>query len=142
MYSAVLARFISRMLAGQQPVIYGDGEQSRDFTFVENVINANLLACQAPAPEVAGRFFNIATNRRTTLNQTFALLQGLTGYRGTAQYGPERAGDIKHSLADITLAGERLRYAPAVDFEEGLKRTVAWYRDRTPSQSPSLSLAG
>jgi UDP-glucose 4-epimerase len=130
------------MLSGQQPVLYGDGKQSRDFTFVENVINANLLACQAPAPEVAGRFFNIATSRRTTLNQTYGLLQELTGYRGAPQYGPERAGDIKHSLADITLAKKHLRYAPSVDFEEGLKRTVAWYRDRTPSQSPSLSFAG
>ena len=142
MYSAVLAKFISRMLSGQQPVLYGDGKQSRDFTFVENVINANLLAYQAPAPEVAGRFFNIATSRRTTLNQTYGLLQELTGYRGAPQYGPERAGDIKHSLADITLAKKHLRYAPSVDFEEGLKRTVAWYRDRTPSQSPSLSFAG
>ena len=142
MYSAVLAKFISRMLSGQQPVLYGDGKQSRDFTFVENVINAILLACQAPAPEVAGRFFNIATSRRTTLNQTYGLLQELTGYRGAPQYGPERAGDIKHSLADITLAKKHLRYAPSVDFEEGLKRTVAWYRDRTPSQSPSLSFAG
>ena len=130
MYSGVLAIFISRMLAGEQPTINGDGEQSRDFTFIENTVQANLLACHAPANAVVGRAFNVATQRRVTLNQTYSLLQTLTGYSGAAKYGPERSGDIKHSLADITLAEEYLGYKPAIDFEEGLKRTVAWYRER------------
>jgi UDP-N-acetylglucosamine/UDP-N-acetyl-alpha-D-glucosaminouronate 4-epimerase len=130
MYSGVLAIFIAKMLAGERPAIYGDGEQSRDFTFIENVVNANLLACHAPAEKVVGRSFNIATNQRITLNQAYALLQSITGYSGAPQYAAERAGDIKHSLADITLARQLLNYAPTVDFEEGLKRTVTWYRER------------
>ncbi len=130
MYSGVLAIFISRMLAGEQPTIHGDGEQSRDFTFIDNTVQANLLACHAPASEVVGRAFNVATQRRVTLNETYSLLQTLTGYNGAAEYGPERSGDIRHSLADITLAEKCLGYKPTVDFEEGLKRTVAWYRER------------
>ena len=90
MYSGVLAIFITKMLAGEQPTIYGDGEQSRDFTFIDNVVNGNLLACHAPANAVAGRAFNAATQRRITLNETYALLQKLTGHSGAAKYGPER----------------------------------------------------
>jgi len=130
MYSGVMAIFINKMLAGEQPTIHGDGEQSRDFTFIENVVNANLLACHAPADKVAGKALNVACNRRVTLNQTYSLLQTLTGYRGAEKHGPERAGDIKHSLADITLAEKHLGYKPEIDFEEGLKRTVAWYREQ------------
>src|SRR5438477_5168602 len=89
-YSGVLAKFISCMLRGERPTIHGDGEQSRDFTFIDNVVNANLLACSAPADRVAGRAFNAATGRRITLNETYALLQGLTGYDAPADYGPER----------------------------------------------------
>src|SRR5271166_5751796 len=137
MYSGVLAIFITKMLAGEQPVIYGDGEQSRDFTFIDNVVNANLMACHVPAAEAAGRAFNVATQRRITLNETYSLLQTLTGYRGAAKHGPERAGDIKHSLADITLAEKHLGYRPTVDFEEGLKRTVAWYRERAVGKTVS-----
>lgn len=128
MYSGVLARFISSMLNGEQPTIYGDGEQSRDFTFVQNVIDGNLLACHAPAAQVAGVSMNVATGTRVTLKETYAILQELTGYSGPAAHGPERAGDIKHSLADISLAAERLGYRPSVNFQEGLRRTVAWYR--------------
>jgi UDP-N-acetylglucosamine/UDP-N-acetyl-alpha-D-glucosaminouronate 4-epimerase len=135
MYSGVLAIFISRMLAGEQPTIYGDGEQSRDFTFIDNVVNGNLLACRAAAEDVAGKSFNVACNRRVTLNETYSLLQTLTDYCGVAKYGPERAGDIKHSLADISLAKKHLGYAPTVDFEEGLRRTVAWYRERTAAKT-------
>ena len=131
MYSGVLAIFISRMLRGVQSTIYGDGEQSRDFTFIDNVVRANLLACHAPASEVAGKFFNAATNQRITLNDTFALLRRLTGYKGDPHYVPERKGDIKHSLADITLAEKHLGYAPAVSFEEGLRQTVTWYREQS-----------
>ncbi|MGB9106115.1 MAG: SDR family oxidoreductase [Terriglobales bacterium] len=127
-YSGVLAKFISRMLRGEQPTIFGDGEQSRDFTFVENVVDANLRACTAPAAQVAGRAFNAATACRVTLNQTYAVLQKLTGYSGPPQYGPERAGDIKHSLADISRIEMSIGYRPTVMFEEGLRQTVEWYR--------------
>jgi UDP-N-acetylglucosamine/UDP-N-acetyl-alpha-D-glucosaminouronate 4-epimerase len=129
-YSGVLARFITLMLRGEQPTIFGDGEQSRDFTYIDNVVHANLLACTALAHQVAGRMFNIATGDRITLNQTFKALQGLTGFSGKPVYGPERGGDIKHSLADIAKAQANLRYQPTVDFEEGLRRTVDWYRGK------------
>jgi UDP-glucose 4-epimerase len=128
MYSGVLAIFISRMLRGEPVTIHGDGEQSRDFTYIDNVVSANLLSCHAPAAEAAGRFMNVATNHRITLNQTFETLKELTGYSGTPKYGPDRSGDVKHSLADISLAEKHLGYKPLVNFEEGLKRTVHWYR--------------
>jgi UDP-glucose 4-epimerase len=127
-YSGVLAKFITAMLRGEQPTIFGDGEQSRDFTYIDNAIAANLLACKAAARKVAGQVFNVATGRRVTLNETFKLLQGLTSYSGPPAYGPEREGDIKHSLADISKAASALGYKPSVDFEEGLRRTVEWYR--------------
>ncbi|MGO8941901.1 MAG: NAD-dependent epimerase/dehydratase family protein, partial [Mycobacterium sp.] len=127
-YSGVLAKFIMLMLRGEQPTMYGDGEQSRDFTFIDNVVAANLLACSAPAAQVAGRAMNAATGTRITLNETFEILKQMTGYSGTAHHGPERAGDIKHSLADISLAGKLMGYQPVAGFEEGLARTVAWYR--------------
>ena len=132
-YSGVLAIFCRKMLAGEQPTIYGDGEQSRDFTYIENVVAANLLAASAPAELVSGRMMNLATGAAVTLNQTFELLCGLTGYRGKPAYGEPRSGDIRHSLADIRLARELLGYAPSVDFAEGLRRTVEWYR--TPERS-------
>jgi UDP-glucose 4-epimerase len=127
-YSGVLAKFSLQMLRGEQPTIFGDGEQSRDFNYIDNAVSANLLACSAPAAECAGRMFNVATGGRVTLNETFELLKPLTGYTGTVKYGPERGGDIKHSLADITLAQKHLGYKPLVSFEEGLRRTVEWYR--------------
>ncbi|MGB0064647.1 MAG: SDR family oxidoreductase [Terracidiphilus sp.] len=127
-YSGVLAIFCRKMLAGEQPTIYGDGEQSRDFTYIENVVNGNLLAAAAPAEKVSGRMMNLATGSAVTLNQTFEILCGLTGYRGKPVYAEPRAGDIKHSLADIGLARNLLGYTPTVDFAEGLRRTVEWYR--------------
>lgn len=127
-YSGVLAKFTTQMLKGEQPTIYGDGETSRDFTYIDNAVEANLLACKAPASKAAGEVFNAATGRRVTLNETFKALQGLTGYKGQPNYGPERGGDIKHSLADISKAEAGLGYKPLVDFEEGLRRTVEWYR--------------
>jgi nucleoside-diphosphate-sugar epimerase len=134
-YSGVLAKFITQMLQGEQPTLFGDGQQSRDFTFVENVVSANLLACRAPAEKVAGRVFNIATGVRFDLNQTFRLLKKLTGYSGDVAYRPERAGDVKHSLADLALAMQHLGYQPSVDFEEGLRRTIEWYRAQTKGAS-------
>src|ERR1022692_819461 len=129
-YSGVLARFITQMLSGKQPTIFGAGEQSRDFTYIDNAVEANLLACKAPAAQVAGRVFNVATGRRVTLNETFKLLQTLTSYSGSPVYDAERGGDIKHSLADISAAEEHLGYKPTVNFEEGLRRTVEWYRSQ------------
>ena len=129
-YSGVLAKFVTQMLGGQQPTIYGDGEQSRDFTYIDNTVEANLLACKAPAQQVAGKVFNVATGHRVTLNETFKLLQTLTSYSGSPIYGEERGGDIKHSLADISAAEEHLGYKPKVNFEDGLRRTVDWYRSQ------------
>src|SRR5437899_8170509 len=130
-YSGVLAKFSMQMLRGEQPTIFGDGETSRDFNYIDNAVSANLLACSAPATECAGRMFNVATGRRATLNETFELLKPLTSYTGTVKYASERSGDIKHSLADITLAQRHLGYKPLVNFEEGLRRTVEWYRSET-----------
>jgi len=127
-YSGVLAIFCRRMLALEQPTIYGDGEQSRDFTYIDNVVHANLLAASAPAEKVSGQMMNTATGARITLNQTFEILCDLTGYSGKPAYAPSRAGDIHDSLADIRLARELLGYSPQVDFREGLRRTVEWYR--------------
>src|SRR5437660_1452480 len=129
-YSGVLAKFITQMLKGEQPTILGDGKQSRDFTYVDNAVEANLLACRVPAMEVAGRVFNVATGRRFDLNETFQILKKLTGYPGKVNYGPERAGDVKHSLADLSRATRHLGYTPKVDFEEGLRRTIDWYRSQ------------
>jgi nucleoside-diphosphate-sugar epimerase len=129
-YSGVLAIFCRKMLTGEQPTIYGDGEQSRDFTYIDNVVHANLLAAAAPAERVAGRAMNVATGSRITLNETFRILRELTGYRGEPAYGPARQGDIRDSLADVGLASELLGYQPQVDFREGLRRTVEWYRGR------------
>ena len=127
-YSGVLAVFCRKMLAGEQPTIHGDGEQSRDFTYIDNVVRANLLAASAPAEKVAGKMMNAATGSRITLNQIFDILCDLTGYSGKPAYGPSRAGDVHDSLADIRLAGELLGYKPVVDFREGLRCTVEWYR--------------
>jgi UDP-glucose 4-epimerase len=127
-YSGVLAKFITQMLAGQPPTIFGDGKQSRDFTYIDNVVSANLLAAKAPAAEVAGKVFNIATGTRFDLNQTFEILKKIIGFKGSVQYAEERAGDVKHSLADLSSTEKHLGYKPLVGFEEGLRRTVEWYR--------------
>lgn len=127
-YSGVLAKFITQMLRGEQPTIFGDGETSRDFTYIDNVVQANLKACAAPAEGVCGRVFNCAIGERFTLNQTFAALKNIIGYEGSVAYGAERTGDVKHSLADISLAKQHLGYEPKVGFEEGLRETVEWYR--------------
>ncbi len=127
-YSGVLAKFSMQMLHGEQPTIFGDGETSRDFTYIDNAVSANLLACSAPAAECAVRVFNCATGRRITLTDTFVALKQLTGYKGTVKYGPERGGDIKHSLADIAQAQKHLGYKVLVNFEDGLRQTVEWYK--------------
>ena len=136
-YSGVLAVFCRKMLAGEQPTIYGDGETSRDFTFIENTVEGNLLAAVAPAEKVTGKVMNVATGVRITLNEVVEALREITGYSGPVAYAPERAGDIRHSLADIALAEELLGYRPSVDFREGLERTVEWYR-MTDSREQAL----
>jgi nucleoside-diphosphate-sugar epimerase len=125
-YSGVLSRFITCFLDGAQPVVYGDGEQSRDFTYVENVVQANLLACEAPG--ASGKVFNIGTGARITLNETLRLLEQITGKSIDAKYDPPREGDIRDSQAEIALGRSILGYDPCVAFEEGLRRTCDWYR--------------
>jgi nucleoside-diphosphate-sugar epimerase len=142
MYSAVFAKFITSMLAGKAPTIFGDGEQSRDFTYIENAVSANLLAAAAPREAVSGRVFNVATGDRTTLNQAFATLKKVVGFSGEPVYLPQRAGDIKHSLADISLSQKHLGYSVLVPFEEGLRRTVEWYRAQPQSASRRESSYG
>jgi len=140
-YSGVLSKFITCMLDGRAPTIFGDGSQSRDFTYVENVVQANLLAAGADARAIAGRTFNVATGVRFTLNDVFEMLKLITGFRGEALYDGERVGDVKHSLADIGAASEAFGYQPTVGFKEGLKRTVAWYREqlRVPEGRPAVT---
>ena len=127
-YSGVLSRFATAFLADEPPVVYGDGEQTRDFTFVENAVQANLLACEVPG--AAGHVFNIGTGTRVSLNHTLELLRSIAGKKLPAQYEPPREGDIRDSQADITKARQMLGYQPAVTFEEGLERTYAWYQQQ------------
>jgi len=125
-YSAVIPIFISRMQAGKPPIIYGDGEHTRDFTFVANVVQANRLACTASGP-LSGNIYNAACGEKISLNQLVAMLNELLGTDLAPVYEPPRAGDVKHSLADISQATEDLGYQPLVHFREGLKQTIAWY---------------
>ncbi len=134
-YSGVMARFTLQMMQGERPVIFGDGEQGRDFTYVTNAVAANLLAAEAPAEQVAGRVFNVACGERHTLNETFQVLARLLGFGEDPIHAEERTGDVRDSLADITAAREAFGYAPEVGFEEGLRRTVAWYREQYRKQS-------
>src|SRR5215212_10714213 len=126
-YSGVVSRFISSLLSGEQPVIYGDGEQSRDFTYIDNVVAANLSA--ASAKEASGKVINVANGQRITLNELLSELKDLTGKRDvTAEYREPRVGDVKHSLADITLARQYLGYESKVALREGLQRTIDWWK--------------
>ncbi len=124
-YSGVLSLFNAAFLEGTQPAVYGDGEQSRDFTYIGNVVEANLLACEAK--RAAGLALNIGTGSRHTLNQTLALLEKITGRPTKPKYAPPREGDIRDSQADITLAKNMLGYNPRIGFEEGLKLTWDWF---------------
>jgi UDP-glucose 4-epimerase len=126
-YTGVLSLFIAAYLRGKTPVIFGDGEQSRDFTYVDNAVDATLRACTAP--EVAGAVINVGIGERHTLNQTIALLNEIFGQQVTPRYDPVRAGDVRDSHADISLARQVLGYTPKVRFTEGLRRTVDWYRE-------------
>jgi Nucleoside-diphosphate-sugar epimerases len=127
-YAAVIPRFITALLRGERPTIYGDGEQTRDFTFVDNCVQANLLA--ATAEGVAGEVFNVGAGKQTSVNELFRLIRSLVGVNDIEPlYAPPRLGDVRHSLADITKARERLGYEPSVLLEEGLERTIAWFRN-------------
>lgn len=129
-YSGVMARFTLQMMRGERPTIFGDGEQGRDFTYVANAVMANLLAMKASPENVAGKVFNVACGERHTLNKTFHVLADLLDFKENPIYGPDRAGDIRDSLADISAAREAFGYEPDVSFEEGLSRTVAWYLEQ------------
>jgi nucleoside-diphosphate-sugar epimerase len=126
-YSGVLSKFCTAFLEGTEPVVFGDGEQTRDFTYIDNVVEATLLACQAPA--ASGKVFNVGTGERISLNQTLKLLGEISGNKLAAKYESPREGDIRDSQADITLARELLGYEPTVNFSEGLRRTFAWYQE-------------
>jgi nucleoside-diphosphate-sugar epimerase len=129
-YSGVLSRFSAAFLDSTPPVVFGDGEQTRDFTYVENAVQANIVACEAPS--ASGRTFNIGTGHAVSLNRVLEMLQKASGKTLEAKYEPSREGDIRDSLADIRLAKEFLGYEPAVLFEEGLERTYAWYQANHP----------
>jgi UDP-glucose 4-epimerase len=124
-YAAVIPRFITALMHGKPPIIYGDGEQSRDFTFVENVIEANLLACLAP--DAVGLYMNVACGERYSLNVLAKHLAGIMGKNIEPIYEKERTGDVKHSMADIARAQRLLSFSPRVKFQVGLQRTVAWF---------------
>ncbi len=129
-YSGVISLFITALLAGKTPVIYGNGEQSRDFTYVANVVAGNLKALEVKKPR--GEVVNVATGRRITLNELLAALARATDRPAKARHRKPRAGDVRHSLADIDLARRLLKYEPGFDLEEGLLRTVDWYRTQRP----------
>ncbi len=133
-YSGVLAKFCMAFLEDNQPVVFGDGEQTRDFTYVENAVQANLLACEAP--NVSGKVFNVGCGGRVSLNEVLRALGKITGKTLEAKYDPPRDGDIRDSQADITLAREFLGYDPQIGFEDGLARTIEWYRS-TQAKAPA-----
>ena len=125
-YTGVLSKFITAYIQGTTPTIFGDGEQSRDFTYIDNVVDATLRACTAP--DAPGRAINVGVGGRFTLNQTIALLNQIFGQQVMPRYDPPRSGDVLHSQADISLARQVLGYEPKVPYEQGLRKTVEWYR--------------
>ena len=122
----MLAKFCTAFLEHTQPVVFGDGQKTRDFTFVDNAVHANLLACEAP--NVAGKVFNVGTGARISLNEVLATLRKITSKALEAKYDPPREGDIRDSQADISQARKFLGYEPQVGFEQGLQITFEWYR--------------
>ena len=139
-YAAVIPKFIMAMLGGRRPVIYGDGTQTRDFTYIDNVVQGNLLACEAEG--AAGECVNLAAGGQVSIGGLVAQLNAILGTDLPPAHVEERAGDILHSRADVTKARELLGYAPVVSFEEGLRRTAAWYRDRMTPLAPPVGSGG
>jgi UDP-glucose 4-epimerase len=127
-YSAVIPLFITAILSGRRPIVYGDGGQSRDFTYVENVVRGNLLAMDTPSSEVPGRCFNVANGQSTTLLELIRALNEMLGTQVQPLFEPARVGDVRESLADITMARKLLGYEPPVSFHEGLRRSIDYYR--------------
>ena len=132
-YAAVIPRFITDLLADRSPMVFGDGEQTRDFTYVDNVVNANLLAAEAEG--VAGKAYNVATGERSSLNDLVQRLQELTGSTAAASYEPPRPGDVRDSLADVSLAQAELGYRPDIGFDEGLRLSVEFHTRRGASRA-------
>jgi UDP-glucose 4-epimerase len=132
-YSAVIPKFIARMLDGNAPVIYGDGSQSRDFTYIDNVVYGNLLAAKVPG--IGGEAMNLATGGRVTLLELVEKLNALLGTNFDPTLAAERSGDILHSQASIEHARQLMDYEPPVDFDTGLARTVTWFREHPDLQS-------
>ncbi|MDD4856842.1 MAG: SDR family oxidoreductase [Candidatus Krumholzibacteria bacterium] len=126
-YAAVIPIFVTHLLEGKRPTIYGDGEQSRDFTFVDNVVKANVLASRCE--KARGQTVNIACGAHYTLNEVFAEMQRIIGSSISPEYAASRPGDVKHSHADISAAGSLVGYSVEVPFDEGLRRTIRWYRE-------------
>jgi UDP-N-acetylglucosamine/UDP-N-acetyl-alpha-D-glucosaminouronate 4-epimerase len=129
-YAAVIPRFVTAGLAGQGVTIFGDGTQSRDFCYIDNTVEANLAAASAPAAGASGRVFNVACGAATTLNEVVQLIGKTLGKAIPVTYAERRVGDVKHSLADVSAARSNLGYRGAIDFEEGLRRTIAWYAEK------------
>ena len=127
-YSGVIGKFCTAMLTGEQPIIFGDGLQARDFTYIDNVVQANLLAAKGPAEKVAGRVFNVAGGQSISLLDLVADLNRLTKQNLKPRFEPPRAGDVRSSMADITAAKNGLGYAPTVSWQDGLAKTLAFYR--------------
>jgi UDP-glucose 4-epimerase len=125
-YAAVIPKFITEILAGKRPTIFADGLQSRDFTYIDNIVHGNLLAAEAPA--AVGQTINVACGQQYNLLELLAVINQALGTHVEPIFAPARAGDVRDSLADITLARRLLKYEPIVDFEEGLRRTVDYYR--------------
>ena len=135
-YAAVIPKFIRLMLDGERPTIFGDGETSRDFTHVENVVRANLAAASEPA--AAGRVMNIAVGHAFTLNELVRSLGELLDLDVEPEYAEARPGDVRESLADISLAQELIGYEPTVEFEQGLERTIAWIVEQRADAARSV----
>ena len=126
-YAAAIPAFVTAVLKNQQPNVFGDGQQSRDFTYIDNIIEANLLAAQAE--HTAGEVLNIACGKAVTVNETIDIINDLLGKNIKPIYSDPRPGDIKHSLADITLAEKLLGFKPTVPFKQGLQKAIDWYRE-------------
>ena len=140
-YAAVVPKFVTAAQANEGPVIYGDGEQTRDFVFVANVVQANMLACAAPAEACCGEAFNIGCGSRTTINALWQLIADLAGCTARPHYVPPRAGEVRDSLASLHRAQRTLAYEPTISLDDGLRRTVEWFTLRRALDDVSTSSA-